>query len=293
MRAALAALLIAAAGSAAIAQSMNPAKVVALPSTPSTLRSTYGPDPRQFGELRLPPGKGPFPVAVVVHGGCWHKRFADLTIMSPLASALTARGFATWNIEYRMLGDPGGGWPGTFQDWGAATDHLRTLARTYPLDLKRVVAVGHSAGGHAAAWLATRPGIPKDAEIRGRDPLRIRTVVNIDGPSEITPFAGGRDSQICGMPVISDLMGGAPAAQGARYKLGDPGQRVPLKAPQLLVASTVLRAADAESYATRARAAGDRIEILDVTGTGHFDSIAPDTPTWTKVEAFIVDKALK
>lgn len=293
MRAILAALLIATAASAAVAQSMSPQKVMALPSTPVTLRSTYGPGPRQFGELRLPPGKGPFPVAVVVHGGCWHKRFADLSIMSPLASALTARGFATWNIEYRMLGDPGGGWPATFQDWGAATDHLRTLAKTYPLDLKRVVAVGHSAGGHAAAWIATRPGLPKDAEIRGADPLRIRTVVNIDGPSEISPFAGGRDREVCGMPVISNLMGGPPEAQAAHYKLGDPGQRVPLKVPQLLVASEVLRTADADAYAARARAAGDRIEILDVTGTGHFDSIAPGTPTWTKVEALIVEKALK
>jgi acetyl esterase/lipase len=232
-------------------------------------------------------------VAVVVHGGCWHKRFADRTVMSPLASALTARGYATWNIEYRMLGDPGGGWPGTFQDWGAATDHLRTLAKAHPLDLKRVIVVGHSAGGHAAHWIASRPRLPKDADIRGRNPLPVRAVVNLDGPAEITPFAGGRDKEICGMPVISDLMGGPPAAQPLRYALGDPGQRTPLKAPQLLVTSSVLRPADAAAYAARARPAGDRIDVLDVSGTGHFDLIAPGTPTWSKVEAFIVEKALK
>jgi acetyl esterase/lipase len=272
---------------------MTPQKVMALPSTPVTVRSTYGPDPRHFGELRLPPGKGPFPVAVVVHGGCWHKRFADRTIMSPLASALAAKGFATWNIEYRMLGDPGGGWPGTFQDWGAATDHLRVLARTHPLDLKRVIVVGHSAGGHAAHWIAARPGLPRDADIRGRDPLPMRAVVNLDGPAEIAAFAGGRDAQICGTPVISELMGGSPAAEPLRYALGDPGQRTPLKVPQLLVTSSVLRASDGDAHAARARAKGDRIELLDVTGTGHFDLIAPGTSTWPKVEAFIVEKALK
>src|SRR5205085_5593329 len=137
----------------------------------ATARIAYGTDPRQVGDLRLPPGKGPFPVALIVHGGCWHKTFADLSIMSPLASALTARGFATWNVEYRMLGDPGGGWPGTFLDWGAGTDKLRDLAKQYPLDLKRVIVIGHSAGGHAAHWIAARPGLPTEAEVRGRDPL--------------------------------------------------------------------------------------------------------------------------
>ena len=295
MRAAVIGVLLLAASGAACAQPVitNPARILALPSKPAAAREAYGAGPRQFGELRLPPGKAPFPVAVVVHGGCWHNRFADYRIMSPLASALTAKGWATWNIEYRMLGDAGGGWPGTFQDWGAATDHLRALARRHPLDLKRVIVVGHSAGGHAAHWIAARPALPRDADIRGRNPLPVKAVVNLDGPAEITPFASGRDREVCGMPVISDLIGGSPAAEPLRYALGDPGQRVPLRVPQLLVTSTVLRVADADAYVARARPAGDRVERLDVTGTGHFDLIAPNTPTWPKVEAFIVEKALR
>jgi acetyl esterase/lipase len=106
----------------------------------------YGSDKLQFGELRLPAGKGPFPVVAVIDGGCWTRSFEDVTGTSPLADMLTKRGIATWNIEYRARGDAGAGYPGTFQDVGAGVDHLRALARRYPLDLKRLAIAGHSAG---------------------------------------------------------------------------------------------------------------------------------------------------
>lgn len=277
----------------AAAQSMTPAKLREQPSTPATARIAYGSLPQQMGDLRLPPGKGPFPVAVVVHGGCWRSKTDNLLGTSALASALTAKGFATWNIEYRRLGDDGGGWPGTFQDWAAGADHLRALAKTYPLDLKRVIVVGHSAGGHAAQWLGSRGTLPKDSALGGGDPVRPKLVVNLDGPPALKPFAGGRDQRVCGEPVIIQLMGGTPAEQAQRYRLGDPSERLPHKVPQLLVASAVLLKADAEQYAAAARAAGDKVEILDVTGSGHFDMIAPTTPTWPKVEAAILARAPK
>lgn len=290
LTAGLIALALATAGPGAA--QMTPAQVTALPSSQPYIRASYGFGPIEVGELRLPPGKGPFPVAVIIHGGCWKKGFATLAMTSPMATALTARGFATWNIEYLQLGDEGGGWPGTFKDWGMAVDHLRVLKKSEPLDLSRVIVVGHSAGGHAAQWLAARPGLPKDSKLRGDDPIVIKATVDIDGPPDLRPYVASV-KDICGAPVISDLMGGDPATQPARYKEGNPAERLPLHTTQLLVSAKLLTPEAARTYAQAARAAGDRVEILELPDTGHHEPVAPGTPAWAKVEAFIVEQALK
>ncbi len=132
------------------------------------IRLAYGPGAFQFGDLRLPagPGPGPHPTVVLIHGGYWRARYG-LKLMTGLAKDLAARGYAAWNIEYRRIGNPGGGWPGTFLDVAQATDYLREIAPTYALDLKRVVPIGHSAGGHLALWLAGRPRIPAGDPLAG------------------------------------------------------------------------------------------------------------------------------
>ena len=126
-----------------------------LEKAPRGEKFSYGEDPLQFGELYLPAGDGPFPVVVLIHGGCWLAEF-DQAHLRSLAVAARDSGFAVWNVEYRRVGNPGGGWPGTFLDVAAGTDYLRELARQHPLDLEQVVPVGHSAGGHLALWLAMR-----------------------------------------------------------------------------------------------------------------------------------------
>jgi len=152
------------------AQAFGPRDVDALPSRTPQLVARYGADSLQFGELRLPPGRGPFPVAVVIHGGCWTVGFATVRNTAPLASALVDQGIATWNIEYRQVGNPGAGWPGTFLDVGAGIDYLRTLADRYALDLRRVVLVGHSAGAHLALWGAGRPQLAPASSDPGPEP---------------------------------------------------------------------------------------------------------------------------
>lgn len=274
----------------ATAQNMRPRDVDALPVSEPRLVQFYGDDQLQRGELRLPLGKGPFPVAVVIHGGCWTKGFATLRNTAPLASALTKRGIATWNIEYRQAGDAGGGWPGTFQDWAAATDYLRVLARTQSIDLNRVVVIGHSAGAHGALWIASRARLPASSQVRGPDPLPIRAVVAIDGPQDLRPFVGP-DSEICGKPVIAPFMGGAPKDQSARYIEADASERLPLNVGQYFVASVVLQPDIAEGYRSRAAAAGDKTEVLDAQNGGHFDIIAPGSAAWPAVEAFILSRA--
>src|SRR5437764_7356894 len=123
------------------------------------LRLAYGPEPLQFGDLYLPDTPGLHPTVILIHGGYWRARYG-LDLMTGLAQDLVTRGYATWNIEYRRVGDPGGGWPGTLLDAAIATDYLRILAPSHGLDLQRVVPIGHSAGGHLALWLAARPRIP-------------------------------------------------------------------------------------------------------------------------------------
>ena len=122
---------------------------------PADARIPYGDDPLQFGDLRLPPGGGPHPVAVFVHGGCWLSEY-DIAHSSAVTAALAQSGIATWSLEYRRVGDEGGAWPGTLQDVARGADHLRSIAARYRLDLDRVIAAGHSAGGQLALWLAAR-----------------------------------------------------------------------------------------------------------------------------------------
>jgi pimeloyl-ACP methyl ester carboxylesterase len=115
----------------------------------------YGPGPDRFGELWRPAGSGPWPVVALLHGGFW-RTGRTLELMRPLAADLAGRGFAAWNLEYRRVGQPGGGWPGTCEDVAAGLDHLEGLASRAPLDLDRLVVAGHSAGGHLALWSAAR-----------------------------------------------------------------------------------------------------------------------------------------
>ena len=135
---------------------MSPQEFQALPSLPADYRISYGTDENQFGDLRVPPGPGPHPLAILIHGGCWKADFATLRDLAPMADALKIQGVATWNIEYRRLSQPGSGWPGTYLDVGKAVDYVRTIAAENHLDLANAIVLGHSAGGHLAMWVAAR-----------------------------------------------------------------------------------------------------------------------------------------
>jgi acetyl esterase/lipase len=273
------------------AQPMRPGNVNALPASKPTLTEKYGKEMLQFGELRVPEGAGPFPIAIIIHGGCWTKGYATSRMMAPIASELTKFNLATWNIEYRQVGDTGGGWPGTFLDWGAAADYMRVLARSHPLDLSRIVTIGHSAGGHAAVWLAARQRLPADSPLHVVNPLRIHAAVNIDGPCDLIGFAR-IDAQICGKPVLAPLMGGTPLEQPERYGQSSPASMLPIGVPQFLVASSVLTPVMAEDYRKLAQASGDRVEVLALK-TGHFEVIAPGHNIWREVEKLIVHHAFQ
>ena len=132
--------------------------ILILVPPPADERVPYGSDAHQFGDLRLPKGNGPHPVVINIHGGFWRNEY-DLTHAGHLCAALTAKGVATWNLEYRRIGNPGGGWPGTLDDVRTGAAHLKKIAGERSLDLKRAVATGHSAGGHLVLWLAKQNAI--------------------------------------------------------------------------------------------------------------------------------------
>jgi acetyl esterase/lipase len=213
-------------------------------------------------------------VVCVVHGGYYRARY-DLTHIGHLAAALTKERVATWTIEYRRLGQDGGGWPGTFLDVGAALDSLRQLAEKIPLDVTRVISLGHSAGGQLALWLAGRP-----RELRGPDPLPLAGVVAL---APVADLARGWELRLSN-GVVNELMGGGPAIEPDRYAQTSPIQRVPLGLPQVLIhgtADTSVPYELSDRYVAAARAAGDRVELVTLPGVDHFAPIDPRTEAFS------------
>jgi len=153
---------------------MTPEEMDALPSRAPDWRIAYGTDSNQYGELRVPDGTGPHPLVILIHGGCFKAAYGKAQYFGAMADALKADGIATWNIEYRRLGQPGSGWPGTYLDVGRAVDHVREIAADYHLDLGRVAVVGHSTGGHLAMWAAARHRLTRASDLYVPDPLKLR-----------------------------------------------------------------------------------------------------------------------
>ena len=281
-------MIVAIATSMSQAQRLRPTDVNNLPSKPADTKIPYGNDPQQFGELRLPQGKGPFPVAVVIHGGCWMSRWT-LQNTAALSDALRDAGVATWNIEYRRLDDPGGGWPGTFADVATAVDKVRDIASMHLIDLTRVVTVGHSSGAHLALWAGGRSKLPKNSPLYRENPLPLRAAVALGGPGDLKGFYEYA-AKVCGSNVIDSLMGGAPSAVVDRYAQGSPKELLPFGVRQILMVGAedgVMPPPMRESYAAAVMKAGDRIEIVEVPG-GHFEVIAPTSAAWPTVRDKII-----
>ncbi len=218
----------------------------------------YGDQAAQVGDLY---GEGP--VAVLIHGGFWKATY-DLSLMDALCRDLASRGWAAWNIEYRRLGN-GGGVPRTLEDVGAAIDHLADTGPELGLDLSRVVAIGHSAGGHLAAWAATReaPRVPVTAFVAQAgvlDLVRARELRLSDG-------------------VVERFLDGHPTAEAS------PIERLPLRVPALLTHGGLDDIVPLEISERFAEASGATLHVEP--GAGHFEHLDPDHPLWRAVVAWL------
>jgi acetyl esterase/lipase len=240
-------------------------------------RRRYGRGRNQLAELRLPVGSPPHPVVVTIHGGYWRARYSR-RVSRPIAADLARRGWASWNVEYRRVGlGQGGGWPATFEDVAAGIDALADVEPGL-LDLDRVAAVGHSAGGHLALWAATRPGLPDGApgahpRVRLSAVAALAAVSDLEASRELTQ-PGGR---------VYELVGGAPGERDGRYELANPIRRLPLGIPVLLVhgeADQTVPVRRSRDFAAAAREAGDEVELVEVGGADHRAVVDPRTNAW-------------
>ncbi|HLZ74648.1 alpha/beta hydrolase [Phenylobacterium sp.] len=252
----------------------------------------YGPAPSQVAELFLPKTKGPHPVVILLHGGCFLKQYEGFAQTSTLAADLAGRGYAVWNLEYRKLGEPGAGYPGTFQDVAVGVDALRAQAPKYGLDLKRVIAVGHSAGGHLALWAASRAKLPAASPLRTADPLKIGAVLSLAGIGDLKGQAGVW-AMPCGDDTISRLLDLPHRAQP--YADTSPVELLPTGAKVVMVHGAfdpVMPPYTGRDYALRLRKAGDKADVVVIPDAAHFDPVIPTTAAWAQVVA-ILDREMK
>ena len=179
------------------------------------------------------------------------------------------------------MGDPGGGWPGTFSDVGQGADHLRSIASEYNLDLERVITMGHSAGGHLAIWLAARSLIPVESEISAADPIPVTGVLALTPAPDLGAL---HEARVCGH-VIDGLMGGSPDEVPDRYRWGDPTRYPGIPVPQIIMTGKHDAAwkTNGRRYYVAAVARGDTIELVEAPESGHFEVIDPGSSTWPLV----------
>ncbi len=246
-------------------------EILTLAPPKANARIPYGQDPLQFGDLRLPSGPGPHPVVIFVHGGFWRNAY-NLDHAGHICAALAHAGAATWNIEYRRIGDPGGGWPGTLDDVLHGSEHITALARRYPLDLKRIVASGHSAGGQLVLWLAAQRAV----DLRGVIPL---AAVSDLRRAWALQLSGG---------VVKKFLGGSPEQVPQRYDATSPIELLPISVAQRMVHGTadeIVPFEMSERFAKKSQNA----KLVALKGAGHFELIDPRAREWETVRKSILD----
>ncbi len=241
------------------------------------MRLPYGHDSNQFVDVRIPAGKGSLPVVFFIHGGYWRAKY-DLTYAGHLCEALKKVGIASWNVEYRRVGNPGGGWPGTFEDIRSAYRRLHHLdGNTAALDLKRVCVAGHSAGGQLALCLAVH------------EPT-VRNVLSLAG---VLDLHRGWELHLSN-DAVAGFLGGSPTEVPDHYREASPAQQR-ITATQKLIHGTADDSVPSEiskNYAQQKKRAGEDVDLLTLEKTGHFEIVDPASAVWKKVQETIVSLTL-
>lgn len=251
---------------------MPTSDILSRPQPPPDKREAYGTDPNQFLEVRLPREKGPHPVLVNLHGGFWRAKY-DLTHAGHLCEALRAAGVATFNAEYRRVGDPGGGWPGTFADVRSAYRYVRQEAVRFQLDLNRLVVMGHSAGGQLAFCLAAHE-------------TSLRRAIALAGVVDLKKTFALHLSH----DAVVEFLGGTPEGVPEHYREADPME---LKIPQ--ARQWLLHGSDDDTvpvefsrdYVAQKKKIGETVDLVEIPRCGHFDVIDPDSAPFQQVTAAV------
>ena len=239
---------------------------------PADARLRYGSDEHQFGDLRVPKGSGRFPAAMFVHGGFWRAKY-DLGHAGFLCAALTKAGFATWSLEYRRVGNPGGGWPGSFEDVTVGYQFLKQLNRKYPIDVNRLIVLGHSAGGQLALALAAHHN-------------SMRAIVSLAG---VTNLRRAWELHLSN-DAVAEFLGGPPERVPDHYHEASPAE-LDIHCKQLLVHGSeddIVPVAMSRDYAKQKKQKTENVTLLEIPKTGHFEIVDPESKVWPQVEKAIL-----
>jgi acetyl esterase/lipase len=287
---------------------MTAGDVLTRAAPPPDFTVSYGPGDDQVADVRLPsrrtapsgrsgparPAAGaapparrrPAPLVLFLHGGFWRAAY-DRTHTGPLAAALAGVGFAVCTPEFRRTGQPGGGWPGTFDDVAAAVDRLPALVRDAAgagvISDEPFVIAGHSAGGHLALWAAARHMIPPGRPWHAARP----------GVAGVVALAAVSDLSACyalrlGRDAVVPLLGGSPDEYPERYEVADPARLLPVGCLVRLIHGTAdenVPYSLSAAFLARGRAAGDDVSLAELPAVGHLDLIDPLSSAWPLVEA--------
>lgn len=267
-------------------QYLTPEDIRSRPSPGPDKKIFYGKDPLQYGEFRVPEGKGPHPLAILLHGGCWLSE-GDLKLMNPVADVLKKRGIATWNLEYRPVDKPGGAWPGIFLDVASGIDYVRKLKKPYNLNIDHVVLIGHSAGGHLALWAGIRNKLPKSSPLYRTDPLKISGVLCLGGVTDMAE-AMKRVEKVCGVNAVGLLLGGTPESFPERYRIASPIEMLPSGVREIHVLGSndpVIWPEYGCQYVIAAKSKGQNVGLMILPEASHYELIAPWTKGWPMIES--------
>ncbi len=246
-------------------------------------------------DLRVPPGEGPWPLAIWVHGGGWRtgdRRLLPGTI-APLGffERVQRRGYAVASVDYRLSGEAL--FPAQLHDVKAAIRWLRAYAADLGLDAGRFALWGESAGGHLVALA----GLTADASLEGDVGLTgvssaVHAVVDWYGVSDILAMGGKRPDS-----PSAQLLGGPPAEARELAILASPTEHAHADAPPFLcmhgVADQVVPYSQSEHLAAMLHAYGARCDLYPVPGADHIFEGAEDVAALIEASIDFLDDVLK
>jgi acetyl esterase/lipase len=246
--------------------------ILSLAPPPADARIAYGSDPHQFGDLRRPRSNPPHPVVMNIHGGYWRNRY-NLVHAGHLCAALTAKGLATWNVEYRRVGDQGGGWPGTFEDILKSYRFLPQIAKQQGLQAEQVLVIGHSAGGQLALCLAAH-------EDSVRQVVALAGVIDLQKAWELHLSNN----------AVAEFLAGSPVEVAEAYREADPMQ-LPVSGRQWMIhgsADETVPPGFSRDYYQHKKKRGEDVQLIEIHRAGHFDLIDPRSSAWSQVEQTVL-----
>ncbi len=249
---------------------MSAEDILSKPQPAPDARVAYGADANQFLEVRLPRTKPPHSVLMNIHGGYWRAQYG-LAHAGHLCEALRAAGLATFNIEYRRLGNIGGGWPGSFEDIRSAYRFLQQEHSRFQIDLDKLIVMGHSAGGQLALCLASHePSIQRVISLAGVVDLKKAYSLHLSNDA------------------VKEFLGGKPDAVPDHYREADPMELKIPHARQWLFHGTeddIVPPEFSRDYVAQKKQAGEAVQLLEIHRASHFDLIDPAADAFKQVRS--------